>query len=203
MAIIEELGIQVRVMRGDTPCPEYEDTEEDGDRDLNDLPADTPLCRRFIESRADVEFGIEVSALPGGPASKWLDTKKSLILFYLSFDGGLDNSCPCISNSKRSRTTWGVPNFRDQTQRKFRFASISTVESADKDRLAKDNKKAKKMGLIQVVVMRAFGTPSKPLDDGYNSCEVLMDRELSLAEKALKASSCKSERFSWIDLILR
>lgn len=190
MAIIEELGIQVRIFCEGTPCPEYEDREQDGNADLDDIPVETPSCHRFVESREDVVFSIEFTILPGGPASRWFRTKDKAICFMTSFDGGPAVTNNAVSPPKLSFTVRGITNSKGTEMRPFRFASISTTDSVGKERLAADIVKAQRLGLIRVEVRRALllGTLPKHESSKWDA-ESLKSSNLSISEKALKGKS--------------
>lgn len=187
MAIIEELGLQVRILCDGAPCPEYEDPEQDGNADLDDLPVDTPSCHRFVESREDVEFGIEVTVLANGPASTWLKTKDNVICFYASFDGGSGVANCALIRGVQTSTIRGISNSHGTEMRPFRFASISTTDSVDKERLAADITKAQRLGLIRVEVLRACRIGTKYASD--QAASLMNSSDLTISEKALKGKS--------------
>lgn len=189
MAIIEELGLQVRILCGDTPCPEHEDAEPDGDLNtINDFPPNTPSTDGYVESREDVEFHIELNALPGSRAIEWIKKNNNILVFSPRFDGDKTReTAAVVQQSHNPGMSYGYLDRREGTLHKYRFAAISLVESADKDRLAQDTKKAQSLGSIRIVVRRAVKLGVKvPEAESASSTPPKDGDDFSLSEKALK-----------------
>lgn len=192
MAIIEELGLQVRVLCGASPCPEYEDPEPDRDLNItNNLPPATPSAHGFVESREDVEFCIEARALPGTPASEWIQKRNNILVFTCVLDGDHDRMGAFLVNSSLNPHI-GSGHLDGDSLHKYRFAAVSLVESADKDRLARDTKKAQCLGSIQVKVLRAVDVGKTSIHQSASSAHATNSDEFSLSEKALKVSNIGS-----------
>lgn len=127
MAIIDELGLEVKILVDGREASEYhpdETTEFDGD---GYVPS-TKKCYRYVESKDEAHFAIQAGVLPDDkPAHKWLQSSKSAGLqVNLSIDGEYIPGFPLMSDQRKMATCKGVSDRDNGLLRKFRFASVST-----------------------------------------------------------------------------
>lgn len=125
MAIIEELGLEVKIIVEGEPAKEYMDTEPslEGIK----LGSDTRTSHCYIESREDIEFSIQIQVLPRvSSATHWIKPKTHCLCFYPSFDGGPYLDGLIVSQAGRTHTDCGIESEAKGTLRKFRFSSVST-----------------------------------------------------------------------------
>lgn len=125
MAVIEALGLEVKILIGGEPVPEYPDAEEnlEGMR----LNRATKHEHRYIEVR-EGEFQISMKVLDNHPASEWIKRDRNLISFAPGFDGGESLSGIRVSLVESERIRSGVTNFENGTCQNFRFEEISRCE---------------------------------------------------------------------------
>jgi hypothetical protein len=136
MAIIEELGVEVRVQVGGAAVTEYTDPEPD----VNDACAQTTkVCHRYIESFDNAEFAIHVGMIPGvNTGQEWIGGSRNHGLsFLLEIDGDAVSSL-MVHQDHISEVLKGIYDGENQRLRKFHFASVSTSRS----RLIVDESKA-------------------------------------------------------------
>lgn len=128
MAIIKELGLEVKILIGGKAVKEYPDTEPDL-QDL-ELGPNTKTSHCYIECQENMEFGIQCKVHAGkSPAARWAKKKEQLMIFAPSFDGGPYLQNLCIDEPGESRIDDGIVDFGDDTFRKFRFSKVSTGKS--------------------------------------------------------------------------
>lgn len=126
MAIIEELGLEVKVKVNGSVAAEYPDEEPDIDGD-GWGPA-TKISYHYVESIDNAEFAIHVG-VPSGSSTgqKWIRrSPKHALAFWLAFDGGRDAASQAIHQRSSPLLLEGVQNWARTTLRKFRFAPVST-----------------------------------------------------------------------------
>lgn len=192
MAVIDELGVEVKVIVNGTEATEYIPDEEP-DFDDDNFDPSTKTCCRYVESIDNADFAIRAAVTSGRnkPANKWLDDSKTNGLsFSLSFDGGDKVAGLLINQNRRFVIGDSTSDAATCTKRNFRFASVSTVDDANKQRIASDMETAKDLGLIRVVVKRVKFTGNK-IRQPSSSRDIskLASRDFSLAEKALKGKA--------------
>lgn len=192
MAVIDELGIEVKVIVNGTEATEYIPDEEP-DFDGDNFDPSTKTCCRYVESIDNAEFAVRAAVMSerDKPGNKWLDDSKTNgFAFSLSFDGGKKAAGFLVDQNHRVSIRDSTYDAATSTKRNFRFASVSTVDDANKQRIANDMETAKDLGLIRVVVKRVIiicnkirgSTTSRDISERAN-------RDFSLAEKALKGKA--------------
>lgn len=205
MAIIEELGLEVKVKVNGLALAEYPDEEH---VDSNHAGTQTPnACHHYVESIDHAEFAIHVGLIAGtNTAQEWISySPNNTIDFSVAFDGSHYTAGKCVTRHSRPKLLDGVYNEANATLRKFRFAPVSigrlpayfvdlgkltplVVDDTNKNRVAEDMKVAPNLGLIQVLVRRAVYKGerrgiSPPRDENFGTDGI------SMAEKALKGKS--------------
>ncbi|KUI73783.1 hypothetical protein VM1G_09341 [Cytospora mali] len=189
MAIIEELGIEAKILVDGSAATEYTPDEEPEIEGDNFGPS-TRVCCRYVEAIDNAHFALHAGiASVNSPGNKWLEESwENGFSFGISIDGGKTVSSQIVQQYQYD-TLQGVIDGQTGTIRKFRFASVSTVDDASKNRVAKDLKAAKNLGLIRLVIRRVVVTSitrnsASPIDTSN-----LANGEISLAEKALKGKA--------------
>lgn len=128
MAVIDELGVEVKVIVNGTEATEYIPDEEP-DFDGDNFDPSTKTCCRYVESIDNADFAIRAAVTSGRnkPANKWLDDSKTNSLsFSLSFDGGDKAAGWLINQNRRFVIGDSTSDAATSTKRNFRFASVST-----------------------------------------------------------------------------
>lgn len=124
MAILEDLGLEVKIIVNGAPLQEYEDKEAD----LSDdgFGGKTRKCRRYVEVDGDTEFGVQLHVTPN---NNYLDgNKQKRLRFCLDLDGQeelearlMNLACnPVLLDGKDEYNGWTL------VSRRFRFTTIST-----------------------------------------------------------------------------
>lgn len=126
MAVIEELGLEAKVIVNGSAAAEYRD-EEPGVDDAAHGPA-TKTSHSYVEAVHEGEFKIRVGLLPGvNPGQKWIDRSPNNALgFSVAFDGGHEIVKTFVSRSSGPRLLDHIYNEANATLRKFCFALVST-----------------------------------------------------------------------------
>lgn len=123
MAILEDLGLEVKIVVNDSPLQEYEDKK--GNPTDDGFGDEIRKCRRYVEVNGDDEFGVQIRITP---KNEYIDGKKKGLKFDIDLDGQ--------ERLVRSATTtmdyqFLVQGRKEQdgqtsTLRKFRFTTVST-----------------------------------------------------------------------------
>ncbi|KAI3394306.1 hypothetical protein diail_2953, partial [Diaporthe ilicicola] len=189
MAIIEKLGLEVKVKVNGSTAAEYRDEEPD----VEDAYGQAVKTYHYVESVDNAEFVLQAGVLPGIKTSRrWLSrSEKHALSFAVAFDGGHDAAARLVHQSSGPQPLDGVLDSANGTLRKFRFAPVSTIDDANKTRLATDTKTAQNLGLIRVSVFRVIvkgKDENKKLSSARPDPNLAKDR-LSIAEKALKGKA--------------
>lgn len=129
MAIIEELGLEVKVNVNGSAAAEYPDEEPDIDDDARRQT--THACHHYVESVDNAEFAIHVGLTPGtNTGQKWISRSRSHGLsFLVAFDGGHDVAAASVHRHRLSRLLDSVEDRESQTIRKFLFTPVTTGRS--------------------------------------------------------------------------
>ncbi|KAJ0124949.1 hypothetical protein J7T55_006292 [Diaporthe amygdali] len=185
MAILEDLGLEVKVLVNNSPLQEYEDNDtESTDDGFGD---EIRKCRRYVEVVGDTEFGVQFRVTPN---SNYLNSNRQRFRFEIDLDDHEELRGFLLRSKGEPVLIEGQVDYDGQTyaMRKFRFATMSTVDDDDMMRVEKDKEIAGLLGLIRVRVWRAEviesnlpGSPSQTI--GFD------ETELQLAEKALKGKA--------------
>lgn len=127
MAIIDELGLEVKILVNGSAATEYtpdEETQIDGD---NFTPS-TKTCCRYVESIDDAQFAIYARVEPGTkPEGKWIEgSEASGFTVELAFDGGATVDRFMLNRRYKTSTREGITSEAGDSVRRFRFASLST-----------------------------------------------------------------------------
>ncbi|KAG6360097.1 hypothetical protein INS49_011153 [Diaporthe citri] len=168
MAVIEELGLEVKVNVNGSAAAECPDEEPDVNNNARRQTAN--VCHRYVESVDNAGFAINVGLIPGtNTGQEWVGRSQNHGLsFTVAFDGGHNVATVVIRQRRNTELLEGVH-----------------VEDANKKRVASDLKVAQNLGLIRVSVRRII---FKNKDQSHTSSHHLRlgTQGISLAEKALK-----------------
>lgn len=123
MAILDDLGLEVKIIVNDTPLQEYEDKEVD--------PADDGFgdgvrkCRCYVEAVDNAEFSVQLHVTP---ANHYLDNTKNRLRFDLDLDGQTNIENRLVSLTEPLFLIEGIDENDGQnfSLRKFRFTAVST-----------------------------------------------------------------------------
>lgn len=129
MAIIEKLGLQVKVKVNGAAAAEYPDKEPDDNYDTGSQT--THACRHYVESFDNAEFAIHVGLGPGTKTGQeWISrSQHHSLCFSVAFDGGHDVAATLVSQHHETGLLEGIRNHENQTLRRFIFAPVTTGRS--------------------------------------------------------------------------
>ncbi|KAH8778737.1 hypothetical protein F5883DRAFT_613592 [Diaporthe sp. PMI_573] len=181
MAILEDLGLEIKIVVDNSPLQEYEGKEVDAPGD--GFSDDIRKCRRYVKVNVDTEFGVQICTTPN---NEYLDdNKKKRLIVSIDLDGQKDLQVTLVGSLKRSDLVEGKSEHNGQTSvlRKFRFKTVSTVDDDDIGRVHKDKKTAEVLGLIRVRIWRGEVTQNVPKRPHQTTS--FGEIEDHLAEKAL------------------
>lgn len=124
MAIIEDLGLEVKVLVDGSATAEYKDEEPDE----HAVSQTIKTCHHYVESIDNAEFAIHAGLLPGlHTGQEWIPRSRDHGLsFLVAFDGGPSVAAKMVYKHHTSRLLEGISNRANQTLSKFRFAPVST-----------------------------------------------------------------------------
>ncbi|KAH8743369.1 hypothetical protein F5883DRAFT_477156 [Diaporthe sp. PMI_573] len=193
MAIIEELGVEVKVQIGASAATEYIDPEPYVDNDAHSQT--TNICHRYVESVDNAEFAIHVGLIPGtNVGQQWIgSSRKHALSFSVTIDG-TGASKTTVRHDKISKLLEGIHSRENQTFTQlgpylvFQFCRYLTtlVDDTNKERITTDMTAAQNLGLIRVCVQRATVSKSRPRKNLLRHDLKWGTDGLSFAEKALK-----------------
>lgn len=128
MAIIEELGLEVKVNVNGSASAEYPDEEPNVDDTRGQI---TKACHHYVESVDNAEFGIHVGLIPGtNTGQEWTSRSQNHGLsFSVAFDGGPVVAAKSVLKHRNTALLGGVPNWEDRNLRKFLFSPVTTGRS--------------------------------------------------------------------------
>lgn len=123
MAILEDLGLEVKIVVNDSPLQEYEDKM--GDPTDDGFGDEIRKCRRYVEVNGDDEFGVQIRVTPN---NEYLDGKKKQISFSIDLDGQESLESVLVMTKDYPFLVPGRNEYdgRIHTLRKFRFTTVST-----------------------------------------------------------------------------
>lgn len=129
MAIIEELGLEVKVKVNDSTAAEYPDEEPDAED--NAYGQAIRSCYHYVESVDNAAFYVQAGVFPGpkGPktSQEWFSRSRNHALsFTVAIDGGHAVEAVLVDQHSGPRRLEGIRNTADKTMRKFCFAPVST-----------------------------------------------------------------------------
>lgn len=194
MAIIEHLGLQIKVYISGSMAAEYIDPAPGVDPDfqispIQDNPA-VPTCHRYIESFEDTEFSVEISVIkPDKPAEMWTKNRDQAYSFSFTIDGSDDARLATLSHPNLGGMLYGVENYAQRTIKKFKFTRLSTHDNGcTETEFEQDMKAASNMGRIRGAVYRGVVLPEtyEIRTLGEHSPGMAQVENMSLTEKALK-----------------
>ncbi|ROW06413.1 hypothetical protein VMCG_04360 [Cytospora schulzeri] len=188
MAIIHELGLEVSVLVDGAEATEYTPDEEAEVDD--DFGPSTERHHCYVESIDDAHFAVRARVTSENKiGKKWIEkSPQHAFLVDLVFDGKHSGGSIKLDKRRNPHFQDGAVDCTTKTKRKYRFASVSTVDDANKQRIAKDLKAAKNLGLIQAVVYRIIVTGRKA-KTRTSYAPKIAEGGISLAEKALKGKA--------------
>lgn len=169
MAILEDLGLEVKIIANNSPLQEYEDKEVDPTDD--GFGDEIRKCRRYVEVFEDAEFSAQFRVTSA------LKNADERFRFALDLDGQEDLEDQFLGSDSEHYLVKGKDEYHGQTLvlRKFRFSTVATgrypqdsrsckrsantiaVDDDNTERVIKDRKAARHLGLIRVRVWRCDG----------------------------------------------
>lgn len=186
MAILEQLGLTVKIIVNGSVVEEYVDEEPDAGDDQ--VAPQTTTCHRYIESSEYAEFAIEVGldTSRDGVARAWTSNANNGFIFALDIDGAATLDY-LLTRQYQSGVVNGITDWTRHTQQKFRFARLTTHDdpSAEAEML-RDQKAAQNIGRIRVAVRRGVVTGQRIGDARAEDGSQLAKGDAQLNEKALK-----------------
>lgn len=123
MAILEDLGLEVKVLVNNSPLQEYEDNDtESTDDGFGD---EIRKCRRYVEVVGDTEFGVQFRVTPN---SNYLNSNRQRLRFEIDLDDHEELRGFLLRSKGEPVLIEGQVDYDGQTyaMRKFRFATMST-----------------------------------------------------------------------------
>lgn len=123
MAILEDLGLEVKILVNNSPLKEYEDKEA-GPTD-DGFGEEIRKCRRYVEVVEDAEFAVQLHVTP---ANNYLNDANKRISFVLDLDGQ-ENFEEALLNRKRTQHLVegkDEANGEKTVRRNFRFTAVAT-----------------------------------------------------------------------------
>ncbi|KAI0013893.1 hypothetical protein F4779DRAFT_561793 [Xylariaceae sp. FL0662B] len=192
MAVLEDVpGVKITVQVNSQDVKEYDDPDA---LELGQVASESgcPTSCKYIESIDDAEFGIKITATSD---YEWGYKDHSLTV-YLRVDGNYIGG-RIIKEQDVLRPgdfTSLIQSYERHCERsnrwyshKLKFSAINTVDSTRKERVVKDMKVARYLGLIEVQVRREITGGSIPPTQGAD----LQSRtnKFELAEKSLKGKA--------------
>lgn len=129
MAVIEELGLEVKVMVNGSAAAEYPDKEPDVNNDARRQSANA--CHHYVESVDNAEFAIHVGLISVfNTGREWISRSRNHGLsFSVAFDGGSDVEAVFVDQHRNTVLLEGAHNQENQTLRKFLFTPVTTGRS--------------------------------------------------------------------------
>lgn len=122
MAILEQPGLDCRVLVNGASATEYPDENPDPRRD--DVGPNTSVCDVYIEAVNDAEFSIQCRVLHGNSAANgWLDEEEKCLALYMSVDG--ETCRPGVFLDRHVQTGEIIGVSEHNSLKKFRFSSLS------------------------------------------------------------------------------
>ncbi|KAF3016434.1 hypothetical protein E8E14_004872 [Neopestalotiopsis sp. 37M] len=146
-------GLEAWVCVNDERALEYEPST--GPPKVEEV--DPPTSTKYIQSISGAAFSIHCKI---GPDFNWSNARKSQYVdlrFHYKIDGK-DQSYHTIEmhrSASVSRSTYPSPNRRGKfIFKKFRFATVKTIESNDNERIEKEKEFASQLGAVEIIVKR-------------------------------------------------
>lgn len=123
MAILEDLGLEVKILVNNSPLKEYEDKEA-GPTD-DGFGEEIRKCRRYVEVVEDAEFAVQLHVTP---ANNYLNDANKRIFFALDLDGEEEFEDRILAEDDRESLVEGKGEIGDEgtVVRKFRFTTVTT-----------------------------------------------------------------------------
>ncbi|KAK7936126.1 hypothetical protein PG985_001621 [Apiospora marii] len=186
MAILEEVpGVQVFVQVKGRIATEYPNPDSQQQQQER-TPNGCPVVDRYIESFDNGHFAIVTEV----GLTHDFNYKNHALSFHVYVDGRYKvNNCTSKEYvwAGAGRRTVPGPVMLDEkngkvVQRRLKFSSVTTVEDDQGDRVKRDKKKAKNLGVIEVQVFRIVLREVTSFQTG----KATRRQDLELSEKALK-----------------
>lgn len=126
MAIIEEIGLEVKVKVDGSEASEYPDEEPDIDDDARSQT--TESCYHYVKVVDNAEVAIHVGVTPGiNTGQEWISRSPNHTLrFSAAFDGGQYVAATMVLQGCKTRLMEGVYDPENQTFRKFLLKPVTT-----------------------------------------------------------------------------
>lgn len=123
MAILEDLGLEVKILVNESPLPEYEDKEADPTDD--GFGDEIRKCRCYVEVVDNAEFVVQLHVTP---ANNYLNNTKKRFRFALDLDDQEEFEDRLMDSTEQVILIDGKDEYDGQksTLRKFRFTAVST-----------------------------------------------------------------------------
>ncbi|TRX92701.1 hypothetical protein FHL15_006375 [Xylaria flabelliformis] len=183
MAIHDDVpGLEVTVRCNEEPLHELEDPNA---HDSNDA-ATYPSITKYIECVDDAEFDVTIEV---SSDYQW-GYRNHVLVAYIYVDGkyirGVIISSQDTCYGRPFNYCVKGPEFPSSTDswvlRKFKFTAVKTVDDTQKERVERDMKVAKDLGLIEIKFYRKILCGSIT----YNGASHTKSGALELAEKSIK-----------------
>ncbi|KAI0834851.1 hypothetical protein F5Y06DRAFT_278071 [Hypoxylon sp. FL0890] len=184
MAILEDVpGISFKIQVAGHDAIEYDDPNEEE----STAPTRYPISTKYIECIDGAEFGIKALITRD---HDWGYKNHSLTL-RIYVDGEHVRGCVVreedLLGGSMAKVFEGREAYCTRTNRwvlqRCQFSAISTVDDSKKDRVERDVKVAKNLGLIEIRVSRCIYLGNVA---GIHRPSLIKTKELELAEKSLK-----------------
>lgn len=131
MAILEDLGLEVKILVNNTSLQEYEDKDagstDDGFGD------EVRKCGSYVEVVENAEFAVQLHVTP---VDNYLDNMKKRFLFVLDLDGQEGFETRLLDWKEKKCLVEGKDEYDGQTSllRKFRFTPVATGKCSQDSR---------------------------------------------------------------------
>lgn len=122
MAILEDLGLEVKILVNNIPLREYED--KNADPTYDEFGNEIRKCRRYVEVVENAEYAVQLHVTS---VDKYLDNTEKGFYFVLDLDGQEHFENQILDQECRSYLVEGKSECdgRESTIRKFCFTAMS------------------------------------------------------------------------------
>lgn len=124
MAILEDLGLEVKILVNNSPLQEYEDKDAGPTDDK--FGNEIRKCRRYVEVIENAEFAVQLHVTP---ANNYLNNESERIGFFIDLDGHEWLANRLLNSDDKQGLVDGKVEYEGQTsvsRRKFRFSNVTT-----------------------------------------------------------------------------
>lgn len=124
MAILEDLGLEVKILVNNSPLQEYEDKDAGATDDK--FGNEIRKCRQYVEVIENAEFAVQLRVTP---ANNYLNNESERIAFFIDLDGHRQLGSRLLNSDQKQVLVDGKVEYEGQTsvsRRKFRFSTVKT-----------------------------------------------------------------------------